>query len=219
MSSDKIKAMDIEEAKEIFRLAHSFDKDDLQDAYEESFFSTRDYFLKNTVIPQLFVSRLQRLRKFEEAFRMLIEEPFEWESPELHTPPGMDVAAEIIDLTSNTLEELLKTYEAKLTEKRMLVAQSWTIPDVVYSTLRLVEVQQAYHVLFEIYGKAEVRDSDLDFDNVKASQQVDSGLLLKQLKNRGTSKTAESEFQESLRKELARVKKLNRLLKTSAGDK
>ncbi|MFZ6051788.1 hypothetical protein [Halocola ammonii] len=208
--------MNQEEAVKIFQLDDVFDRDDMQDAYEESFFSTRDYFLKNTVVPQLFISRLQRLKKFEEAFCFLSNKNFGWSEPKLKTPPGLEEAAKMLGLHDNSLERLLKSYEVALTEKRMFLAQSWTIPEVVKNTLQVVEVQQAYHVLFEKLGEAELHNSQLDLDEVKASQQVDSGLLLQQMNKRDSSESDEIEFQKLLAREVARVKKLNRLLKSSS---
>jgi len=212
-SSTKLQSMTRQEAFEIFQLEEPIDADNVSDAYEESFFTIRDYFLKNTVVPQLFVSRLQRLKKFEQAFCVLQDQPLKWEEPKLPSQPDHEEAMKIMSLKSSSLEELLKSYEGRVTEKRMFIAQSWTIPEVVKNTLELVAVQQAYHLLFEEFGQAEFTTSKEMVGEVKAAEQIDSGVLLKKLKSRSESDEANLDFQHSLGKELARVKKLNKLLR------
>lgn len=205
--------MERKKAVEVLRLEEPFDEDDLRDAYEESFFNIRDYFLKNTVIPQLFISRLQRLRKFERAFCTLEERRFEWPEIEVPIVPTTETAASVLELKFKSLSELLKAYERQQTLARTFLAQAQDIPQVVKQTLNLVEVQQAYHRLFyELAGDFVPEENDKPRDEVPASRQVDSGLLLNLLRKKDESDQAKAEFEEALINELVRVEKLIRLL-------
>ncbi len=156
-------------ALQVFDLAEVPPLDVLEEIIEDAVFEVREYFLRNPVIPELYESRIRRLRLIDEASKSLGLKA-----------PQVDLDFQKFEFEQlSDLIEVIRLHEEQLTSLRFGLSASLD-PNVVSShASEMIAAQISYEehffTLTEVFGISE--------DSVKASEHVDTGKLLFMLRS------------------------------------
>lgn len=166
------------------------DEEDLIDQIEEQVFPIREYFLRNPVVSILHQKRIRQLERIQAAAEALGVQA--------------DQQDQIVELpiSADDLKGLLKRYEEVLMQARLQIASTMQ-PKVITSVVHtLLQMQEAFESRF-----MELTDHlDESEEIIKASEHVETGVLLLALRNDDQA-TAE----EMIGKERKRINVLRRL--------
>lgn len=143
--------------------------DVLEEIIEDAVFEVREYFLRNPVIPELYESRIRRLRMISEATESLGLKPRQVE---------LDFQSYEFEQHSDLIE-VIRLHEEQLTALRLGLSASLD-PDIVSAhASQMIAAQISFEgrffTLTEAFGISE--------DSVKASEHADTGRLLFMLRS------------------------------------
>lgn len=69
--------MTLSEAKIYFPLESTdLESEDILDLYDERLFEFKQFFLSKAIVKKVFLAKLEKLKKFEEAFSLIVHQPF-----------------------------------------------------------------------------------------------------------------------------------------------
>ena len=69
--------MTLSEAKIYFPIdSDDLEMEDVLDLYDERLFEFKQFFLSKAIVKKVFLAKLEKLKKFEEAFSLIIQQPF-----------------------------------------------------------------------------------------------------------------------------------------------
>ncbi|WP_306640072.1 hypothetical protein [Sanyastnella coralliicola] len=185
--------MKLEQALDLLDLERKpEDPDIIEELIEEAVFPLREYFLRNPVVPVLYRSRLARIKQLQAA----------GESLGLSTSKSTPLTTSK-DFSESDLAELLRAFEAALSQARLQVAQHLNPSALVASVEQMIAIQESFeHAFLRVTAHFASAES-----NILAADVVDTGKLLMLLQHEDPSST------ELIEKERKRIEIIHERLR------
>ena len=162
--------MEKEEAKLILNLEKWPPADVLAEMVELEVFSLRDYFLRNSVIPVLYKSRIRKLLKLQK----LQESFFSASSSSLNVEP-------LVKPEAKTLKELFRFLESQLAASRQKISKTLDPSHLECLAEKMIEIQSFFEENFKNY--CEKNNIQPAPEEVKAADHINTALALRYIKN------------------------------------
>ncbi len=155
--------------------------EEMEDFFDEQFFACKQFFLTKTPLAKVFVSKLNKWQREDQAFHVLQE--IEWESY-----PNLEVKQMVFP---EDLLEAFTQYEKEKTSYKLMVLQAQTGRQLHEVVIQFLETVRCYH---EKWFSEEVLD--LEYGEV-LSKEPDPMEMLSQI--RSFNQEGGLEFQDVLK--------------------
>lgn len=160
--------MDQKQAALVLGLEADYDREDVQDAYDQAIWEVKNWVFRTTVVPTLMESRIKRLTQTHEAFLALEG-----------TTQGMPQAKLSTELSFENAIQFLEDYEQLGVQIRAALSAATSVPSVNHALQGLNALQNSYHLAIgNTFQKEDLVRLNIDAE-VKIGQQADTGVLLR----------------------------------------
>ena len=186
--------MNADLAHKILGTNSSSEKDDIRDAFLNKWFAIKkEILMQITFLPSFLKGKVRLVNQLAEAEAFLLSENLS------NIELGYSL---VISDKSKTILDFFLNYERQITEVKLQLSNSNTRKDIVNSISELNAIQKGYILYLFNYGK---NTNFIDSEEIPLKNQIDSGLIIKEIK--------EAKESNLLLKELLRVRRLSELLK------
>jgi len=146
---------------------------EVNDKLDQILFESKDYILRNTIIPRIAVKRIERIQQSQEIAALILNKEETTETD--NVSPGEQVM-----LDEQSPLEMFRQYESKMSTAKLGLATSRTTKEVCQRIYDLIELQTGYFTQVKkcIEG-VTVPDSVLK--EVVLSQQIPSSEIIQEL--------------------------------------
>jgi len=219
-------AMTQEEALQYLNWQGPLEEEALGDRLDERVFTLKNNLLRQTVIAQLFRKQLLELTRLQHASEAIfapdskvivppVAQQFVAQYPESLVDSKLEIGVIKLPVTSwrkvlslgatASLLEFLRAYQHESSRVKLLLSSVNSFRWMRLAVILLVEVQQAYQMGYleffqPLLTKAEKDEqSPIEFNKtIKSAEQVDSGLLIKNMQLLGWEDTVGEEATNAL---------------------
>jgi len=143
----------------------NLDKEDVLDLYDERLFEFKQFFLSKAIVKKVFLAKLEKLKKFEEAFSMIVEQPFIWQDLSQQKTQFPDHVRHSFEL-----------FELRKSEIKKRITASENGSELNESVLNLLQ-------LSDDYSKNWIIGSSLEVEIEALSKEPDSMEILQAIRD------------------------------------
>lgn len=165
------------EAFALLRIADTATEDEIDEALEEQRFAIQKEVLGMEVVPRVFMARITKLQRLEEAESVLFNEAFPEDFPKKSLPfPTLNQARLVLDLETNTtLKTAISTFEKKWSYAKLLLAQSDSNLSLAQSIKTVSELQYAFESI--VLSLLSTSFKSVDLVESKLNKPLNSAVL------------------------------------------
>lgn len=157
--------MTLSEAKIYFPIdSDDLEMEDVLDLYDERLFEFKQFFLSKAIVKKVFLAKLEKLKKFEEAFSLIVQQPFIVKENLTQKTKFSDNVRSSFDL-----------FEQRKSEFKKLITSSKNGSELNESVLNLLQ-------LSDDYSKNWIIGSALEIEIETLSKEPDSMEILQAIR-------------------------------------